>query len=62
MKQNIDPRHAYTHCKNKIVKITNLLVSIVARNNANYNLIGYTGCYDCMIKDICVPIIIKYHV
>ena len=30
------------HCKNKIVKITNLLVGTVARNS---NLIGHVGCY-----------------
>ena len=34
------------HCKNKIVKITNLLVSTVARNNLNCNLIGRVGCYE----------------
>ena len=34
-----------THCKNKIVKITNLLVSTLARNNLNCNLIGRVGCY-----------------
>ena len=34
-----------THCKNKIVKITNLLVSTVARNNLNCNLICRVGCY-----------------
>ena len=33
------------HCKNKIVKITNLLVSTVARNSGNCNLIGHVGCY-----------------
>ena len=33
------------HSKNKIVKITNLLVSTVARNNLNCNLIGRVGCY-----------------
>ena len=33
------------HCKIKIVKITNLLVSTVARNNGNCNLIGRIGCY-----------------
>ena len=35
----------FLHCKNKIVKITNLLVSTVARNNLNCNLIGRVGCY-----------------
>ena len=33
------------HCKNKIVKITNLLVITGARNNLNCNLIGRVGCY-----------------
>ena len=33
------------HCKNKIVKITKLLVSTVARNNLNCNLICRVGCY-----------------
>ena len=33
------------HCKNKIVKITNLLVSTVARNSVNCNLICCVGCY-----------------
>ena len=32
-------------CKKTIVKITNLLVSIVARNSGNCNLIGHVGCY-----------------
>ena len=33
------------HCKHKIVKITNLLVSTVARSSGNCNLIGGVGCY-----------------
>ena len=34
------------NCKNKIViKITNLLVSTVARNSGHFNLIGRIGCY-----------------
>ena len=33
------------HCKNKIVRITKLLVSTVARNNLNCNLIGRVGCH-----------------
>ena len=34
------------NCKNKIViKITNLLVSTVARNSGHCNLIGRIGCY-----------------
>ena len=37
--------HILYHCKNKIVKITNLLVSTVARNSGNSNLIGCVGCY-----------------
>ena len=36
------------HCKNRIVKKANLLVSTVARNSGNCNLIGTVGCYDCM--------------
>ena len=48
----------YMHSKNRIIKITNVLVSTVARIQ-NYNLIGHTGCcYDCMVKDT----IINYHV
>ena len=43
------------HCKNKIVKITNLLVSTVTRNSGNCNLIGCVG-YDYMV-DIHVIII-----
>ena len=31
------------HCKNEIVKMTNLLVSTVARNS---NLICHVGCYE----------------
>ena len=34
------------HCKNKIVKINNLLVSTVARNSGNCNLAGRVCCYD----------------
>ena len=34
------------HYKNKIVEITNLLVSTVIRNS---NLIVLVGCYDCMV-------------
>ena len=37
------------HCKNKIVKITNLLVSTVVRDSGNYNLIGHVGCCVCMV-------------
>ena len=37
------------HGKNKMVKITNLLVSIVARNSGNCNLIHRVGFYDCMV-------------
>ena len=36
------------HYKNKIVEITNLLVSTVARN-CNL-IIGRVGCYDCMVR------------
>ena len=34
------------HCKSKIVKITNVLVSTVARNNKNCNLIGHVVVMD----------------
>ena len=37
------------HCKNKIIKITNLLVSTVTRNSRICNLISHVGCYDCMV-------------
>ena len=44
----------YIHCKNKIVKITNLLVITDARNNCN--LIGHEDCYGytCNYKRIIV--------
>ena len=42
-------QHSSIHGKNKIVKITNLLVSTVTRNNGNCNLIGRVGCYDHMV-------------
>ena len=29
------------------------MVSIVPIKDANYNLIGHTGCYDCMITHTC---------
>ena len=34
----------------KIVKITNLFVSTVARSGGNYNLIVHVGCYDYIVK------------
>ena len=37
------------YCKNKIVTITNLLVSAVARNSGNCHLIGCVSCYDGMV-------------
>ena len=37
--------HINPHCKNKIVKITNLLVSTVALNSGNCNLIGRIDFY-----------------
>ena len=44
------------HCKNKIVKKTNLLVSTVARNSGNCNKLvmhvscyGYTSIYNLII-------------
>ena len=43
----INERHqdkTFTY-KNEIVKITNLLVSTVARNSGNCNLISRLGCY-----------------
>ena len=45
MKQILQVLEEAIHCKNKIVKITNSFVSIVARNNGNCNLIGRVGCY-----------------
>ena len=33
---------------------------LVSCKDANYDFIGHTGCYDCMIKDTCT--IINYHV
>ena len=33
---------------------------LVSCKDASYDLIGLTGCYDCMIKDTCT--IINYHV
>ena len=33
------------HCKNRNVKIANLLVSTFTRNRGIYNLIGCVGCY-----------------
>ena len=33
--------YVYIHCINKIVKISNLLVSTVTRNSGNCNLIGH---------------------
>ena len=44
---NYNVIHDYVNCKNKIVKITNLLVSTVAklRNSGNCSLIGHVGCY-----------------
>ena len=48
---------AIIHCKNKIVKITNLLVSTVERNSGHCNLIGRVGCYDCMVTYMYNPII-----
>ena len=38
----------YLHCKNEIVKISNLFFT-VARNSGNVNLIGCVGCYDGMV-------------
>ena len=35
----------YIYCKNKIVKLTNLLVSTVARNSGSCNLFGRVDCY-----------------
>ena len=36
-------QHTVIHYTAKIVKITNLLVSIVARNSINFNVVGHTG-------------------
>ena len=40
----------WLHCKNKIVKITNLLVGTVARNSGDCNLICGIGCYGYTYK------------
>ena len=45
----IEKRVKCLHCKSKIVKIANLLVSTVVRNGGNCNLIGHVGCFDCMV-------------
>ena len=45
--------HTCTHCKNKIVKITNLLVITDARNNLNCNLIGRVDCYGYTCTNNC---------
>ena len=51
------------HCKNETVKITNLLVSTVARNSINLNLVCNIGCCG-YIHDVtmtlCVPSITMY--
>ena len=39
------------HCKNEIVKITNLMVSTVARNSIHFNLLFHTGCC-CYMHDV----------
>ena len=44
------PSRKYVYCKNKIVKISNLVVSTVARNNGDCNLIGHIGCYGYTIQ------------
>ena len=36
----------YIHCKNTIVKITNLFVTTVTRDSGNSILIGCVGYYD----------------
>ena len=38
------------HCKNRLVKITNVLDSTVARDANNYDFIGHTGCHVCMMN------------
>ena len=49
--------HTYIHCKNKIVKISNLLVSTFARNNFNCNLIGRVGFYGYTLIFLCCLIV-----
>ena len=56
--------HAYklyvcVWCENKIVKITNLLVSTVTRNSGNCILIGCVGYYDWIAIYVLVLIIIQ---
>ena len=41
--------NACNYIAKKIVKITNLLVSTVARNSGNSNLFGCVGCYFCIV-------------
>ena len=41
--------NACNYIAKKIVKITNLLVSTVARNSGNSNLFGRVGCYFCIV-------------
>ena len=49
------------HCKNKIVKMTNVLVSTAVKNSRKCNLIVHVGCYDYMHGDlhVLVQIIIQ---
>ena len=48
------------HYENKTIKITNLLVSTIASNSGNCNLIGHAGYYDkhtCTCTNYYNPII-----
>ena len=53
------------HCKNEIVKTTNLLVSTAARNSINFSIVCDTGCCGYIhVRDVtmtlCAPSIIMY--
>ena len=40
-----------------MLQFVNLLVSTVARNSGNCNLIACVGCYDCMVVILYVIIV-----
>ena len=51
------------HCKNEIVKTTNLLVSTAARNSINFSIVCDTGCCGYILDvtmTLCAPSIIMY--
>ena len=45
-----------TRYRNRFVKITD----VFSYKDANYNLIGYIGCYDCMIKEYQLSCLISH--